>query len=203
MNRSYRIGITVAAAAVLPLVLAQKAAETPKPATDGSGTYQIDPVHSSNCFRIKHMNVAYFYGRFNDVAGTFAFNDADPAACAFDVQVKTDSVDTHNAGRDKHLKSAEFFDVEKYTEITFKSTAVKKTGEQTYDVTGNLTMHGVTKPLTVKLERTGAGPGMKGEYRGGCETTFEVKRSDFGMNTMIGPLGDEVRLTFSLEGIRQ
>ena len=94
-------------------------------------------------------------------------------------------------------------DVEKYTEITFKSTAVKKTGEQTYDVTGNLTMHGVTKPLTVKLERTGAGPGMKGEYRGGCETTFEVKRSDFGMNTMIGPLGDEVRLTFSLEGIRQ
>ena len=75
MNRSYRIGITVAAAAVLPLVLAQKAAETPKPATDGSGTYQIDPVHSSNCFRIKHMNVAYFYGRFNDVSGTFTLGD--------------------------------------------------------------------------------------------------------------------------------
>ena len=203
MNRYCEIGIAVAATALLPLVLAQTAAEKPQPPAGGSETYQIDPIHSSNCFRIKHLNVAYFYGRFNEVAGTFVFNDADPAACSFDVQVNVDSVDTHNADRDKHLKSAELFDVEKHPQITFKSTSVKKMGEQTYDVTGDLTLHGVTKPLTVKIERTGAGPGMKGEYRSGCETNFEIKRSDFGMTAMIGPLGDDVRLTFSLEGIRQ
>jgi polyisoprenoid-binding protein YceI len=203
MNRYCHIGVTVAAAALLPLVLAQKADEKPKAGAGGAETYQVDPVHSSNTFRIKHMNVAYFHGRFNDMAGTFVFDDADPAKCSFDVQVKVDSVDTNNAGRDKHLKSAELFDAEKFPQITFKSTSVKKAGDQTYDVTGDLTLHGVTKPITVKIERTGAGPGMKGEYRSGCETTFEIKRSDYGMKAMIGPLGDEVHLTVSLEGIRQ
>jgi polyisoprenoid-binding protein YceI len=203
MNRCYQIGITVAAAALLPLVLAQKADEKPKAGAGGLETYKIDPIHSSNVFRIKHMNVTYFYGRFNAVAGTFAFDDADPTKCAFDVQIDAASVDTNNTDRDKHVKSAELFDVEKYPKITFKSTSVKKAGEQTYEVAGDLTFHGVTKPLTVKIQRTGAAPGMQGDYISGCETTFEIKRSEFGMTAAIGPLSDEVRLTVSLEGVRQ
>jgi len=201
MNR--RCSIAVAAVVVLlPLLAAQKAAETKPPAAE-AGTYAIDPVHSNTWFRIRHLNISNFYGRFDEIEGTIAINDAEPAACALDARVKVDSVDTNDAGRDKHLKSAEFFDVEKYPLITFKSTAFKKTGEQTYEVKGDLTLHGVSRPLTITLERTGAGPGMKGEYRAGFETTFEIKRSDFGMTKLLGGVGDDVRLIVSVETIRQ
>ena len=128
---------------------------------------------------------------------------ANPAGSAFDIQVNVDTIDTHNEGRDKHLKSPEFFDAAKYPTIAFKSKSVKKTGESTFEATGDLTLHGETRPLTVKIERTGAGPGMKGEHRSALETTFDIKRSEFGMKTMIGPLGDDVRLNVSIEGVRE
>lgn len=207
MTRSWKVGLAGLAVAVgLPLiVLAQKAETKGEPAkSEGKAeTYKVDPVHSSNWFRIKHLNVTYFYGRFSEVAGTYTLDEANPAGSSFDIQIKTESIDTHNDARNKHLKSADFFDAEKYPEISFKSTSVKKTGEKEYEVKGDLTLHGVTKPLTVKVEYTGAGPGMKGEYRSGFETTFDIERSDFGMNTMQGPLGDDVPLTVSIEGIRQ
>lgn len=207
MTRSWKIGLAGLVAAVgLPLiVLAQKPETKGEPAkSEGKAeTYKVDPIHSSNWFRIKHLNVTYFYGRFNEIEGTYTLDDANPAGSAIDIQIKTESIDTNNDGRDKHLKSPEYFDAEKYPEITFKSSSVKKTGDQQYEVKGDLTFRGVTKPLTVKIERTGAGPGMKGEYRSGFETSFEIKRSDFGMTTMVGPLSDEVRLTISVEGIRQ
>lgn len=202
MHRCYKLGLAVIAVALLPLMTAQKAAEAPQ-AAGGTETYKVDPVHSSNWFCIKHLNVANFYGRFNELEGTIVLNPSDPAACSFDIQIKVDSVDSNNSGRDKHLKSGEFFDAEKYPQIKFKSTAVKKAGEEAYDVQGDLTLHGVTKPLTVKVERTGAGPGMKGERRAGFETRFDIKRSDFGMTTMLNGLGDEVRLTVSIEAVRQ
>ena len=207
MTRSWKIGLAGLVVAVgLPLiVLAQKPETKGEPAkSEGKAeTYKVDPIHSSNWFRIKHLNVTYFYGRFNEIEGTYTLDDANPAGSAIDIQIKTESIDTNNDGRDKHLKSPEFFDAEKYPEITFKSSSVKKTSDKEYEAKGDLTLHGVTKPLTVKIERTGAGPGMKGEYRSGFETSFEIKRSDFGMTTMVGPLSDEVRLTISVEGIRQ
>jgi len=202
MNRHCLIAIAAAAAVLLPLLTAQKAAETTAPA-GGAETYTIDPVHSNTWFRIRHLNISNFYGRFNETEGTIAINDADPAACSLDARVKVASVDTHNADRDQHLKSAEFFEVEKYPLIAFKSTAFRKVGEQMYEVKGDLTLHGVTRPLAVKLERTGSGPGMKGEYRAGFETTFEIKRSDFGMTQLLGGVGDDVRLIVSVEATRQ
>jgi polyisoprenoid-binding protein YceI len=202
MHRHVAVGVVLVVAALLPLMTGQKTADAPKSA-GGTETYKVDPVHSSNWFAIKHLNVANFYGRFNEVDGTIVVSESDPAACLFDIQIKADSVDSHNPARDKHLKSADFFDVEKFPQITFKSSAVKKAGEQAYEVKGDLTLHGVTKPLTVKVERTGAGLGMKGEYRAGFETRFDIQRSDFGMTTMLNGLGDEVRLTVSIEAVRQ
>jgi polyisoprenoid-binding protein YceI len=166
-------------------------------------TYNVDPVHSAVIFRIKHGNVSYSYGRFNGPQGTFVFDDHEPANCSFDIKVRTKDVDTNNVERDKHLRSDVFFDVKQFPYITFKSTQVAKAGEDTYNVAGDMTFHGVTKPITVEVQRTGAGPDPWGAYRSGFETVFTIKRSDFGMDAMLDSLGDEVRLIVSIEGIRQ
>lgn len=174
-----------------------------KPGPGGAELYKADAVHSSIGFRIKHLNVAYFYGRFNDVEGTFAFDEAEPARSVVDLHVKVESIDTHNGLRDADLKSAQFFDAGKFKEIAFRGTRTTRIDPQRFKVEGELTLHGVTRPLTVTLKRTGSGPGMRNEYRSGFETVFEVKRSEFGMTAMPDKLGDEVRLTVSIEGIRQ
>jgi polyisoprenoid-binding protein YceI len=166
-------------------------------------TLKVDPVHSTNWFRIRHLNITNFYGRFDELSGTIILDAAKPANSSFEITVNVQSIDTNNADRDKHLKSAELFDAEKYPAITFKSQSVKKTTEKEYEVKGDLTLRGVTKPLTVKITRTGTGPGMRGEIRSGFETSFEIKRSDFGMTAAIGAIGDEVLLTVSLETVRQ
>jgi len=192
-------GLALAVVAAVPLTgLAQKSAAEGK-----TETYKIDPIHSSMWFRIRHMEPANFYGRFNEIAGEFVLNEADPAACRIAVEVKASSVDTNNKDRDTHLRSDEFFDVAKHPVIRFESEAFKKTGEGAYEVRGRLSLHGETKPLTVTLKKTGQALDPRGDFRTGLETTFTIKRSDFGMTTMIGPLGDDVTLTVSLEGIRQ
>lgn len=203
MRQYMKSAIVVVIAGLLPHVLVAQDAKTQKAAEQSaSGTYKVDAVHSSNVFRIKHLGVAYFYGRFNEVAGRFVIDEAQVANCSFEVSTKTASVDTNNADRDKHLRSPDYFDAEKYPEITFKSTSVKAAGGAVLDVTGDLSLHGVTKPVSVKLERTGAGPGMRGEFRCGFEATFTIQCSDFGMKTTPG-LSDEVRFTISVEGIKQ
>ena len=107
------------------------------------------------------------------------------------------SVDTAVAGRDKHLKSPDFFNAKQFPEITFTSTKVSKTGADTYAAAGKFTMHGVSKDMTLTFKRTGRGKGRKGESRTGFESTFTLKRSDFGMNFMQGPLSDEIQVTVS------
>lgn len=161
--------------------------------------YKVDPVHSTVMFRVKHMNASMAYGRFNAVSGTFAL-DSDPAKCAFDVTVKTDSIDTASPDRDKHLKNTDFFNAKQFPTIAFKSKSVASAGQGMFEVTGDLTMHGVTKPVTVKMEHTGSGKGMKGEALAGVEAVMTIKRSDFGMKGMVGPIGDDVRVIVSLEG---
>lgn len=166
-------------------------------------TYKADAVHSAVIFRIKHLNVSYCYGRFNDVAGSFSFDDAKPESSALEFTVKTESIDTADKKRDDHLRSAEFFDAAKHPTITFKSKSVKKLGENEFEVAGELTLRGVTKPLTVKVERTGSGADPWGGQRAGFETTFTIKRSDFEVNALKGGLGDDVRLIVSVEGVKQ
>jgi polyisoprenoid-binding protein YceI len=168
------------------------------PAAD---TYQVDPVHSSMVFRVKHANVTNFYGRFNNITGSFTL-DNDPAKCSFNVQIKTDSVDTGNQMRDQHLKNADFFNAVQFPTISFKSTQVKKSGDDTLDVTGDLDLHGVKKSVTAKVTTTGTGS-MRGKQIAGADAVLTIKRSDFGMTFALDMLGDEVQIMMGLEGAKQ
>ena len=171
--------------------------------TTAADKYTVDAIHSSVVFRIKHLNCSYFYGRFNDVSGGFSIDAANPAASKIDVEVKTESIDTNNDGRDRHLKSADFFEVDKHAAIRFVSSSFKKTSENKFDVEGDLTLHGVTRKITTPLEWVGTGKGIRGEQRGGFEAVFTIKRTDFGMSKLLEGVGDEVRLMISLEGVKQ
>jgi polyisoprenoid-binding protein YceI len=163
--------------------------------------YDVDPVHTALIYRIKHLQSSYSYGRFDGPTGTFDYDAASPEASTFELSVKVDDIDTGNSQRDGHLKSPDFFNEKQFPTITFKSTSVKKDGEDKLDVTGDLTLHGVTKSITVPLTIVGTGKGMAGETRTGFEGTVEFKRSDFGMTGWAGVVGDDVRLIVSIEGI--
>jgi polyisoprenoid-binding protein YceI len=164
--------------------------------------FQVDTVHSSVLFRVKHMNVSYAYGRFDDVAGKFLVDESDPSNSVFDVTINAESIDTANTKRDMHLKGPDFFNAKQFPTITFKGNSVTKSGSG-YDVTGDLTLHGVTKSVTFRLSPTGTGKGMGGGTLAGVEATTVIKRSDFGMTYMVGPIGDEVTVTVALEGGRK
>jgi polyisoprenoid-binding protein YceI len=164
--------------------------------------FQVDTVHSSVLFRVKHMNVSYTHGRFNDVSGNFLLDEADPSKSVFDLTIKSESIDTASTKRDNHLKGTDFFNSKQFPTITFKSKSVKKV-DSAYDVTGDLTLHGVTKSDTFRLSPTGTGKGMTGGALAGVEASVVIKRSDFGMTYMVGPVGDEVTVTVALEGNRK
>lgn len=169
-------------------------------AADG---FKVDPVHSGVGFRIKHLGVAYVQGRFNNLAGSFTFDDKTGRLDAVEASVRVEDVDTFNSKRDAHLKSPDFFDAAKFPLITFSSDTVEKTGETTWEVSGKLSLHGVTRPIKVSVKLIGSGFDPWGGFRAGFETAFTVKRSDFGITHMLGSVGDEVHLTVGIEGIRQ
>lgn len=166
-------------------------------------TYALDPVHSVPVFKISHLGVSNSIGRFNDVSGSFTVDEADPSKNSIAVVIKTASIDTGNEARDGHLKTADFLDVETYPEMTFTSTSFEETGDDRYTVKGDLTLHGVTKSIEVEAVLIGTGKGREGESRMGWETTFTIKRSDYGMTNMIGPVGDEVEILFAVEGVNK
>ncbi|MHC5540281.1 YceI family protein [Singulisphaera rosea] len=169
--------------------------------TASGQTFTVDAVHSSVIFRVKHANTSYAYGRFNEISGQFAIVDQNPAQSHFDFQVKTASIDTGNAKRDEHLKSPDFFNAVQFPTIAFKSTSVTKTAPETYQVAGDLSLHGVTRPIKLSLKRTGTGKDMKGKAIAGLEASFfAIKRSEFKMANMVGPIGDDVWVTVSVEG---
>jgi polyisoprenoid-binding protein YceI len=167
----------------------------------GVQVFEIDDVHSMAMFRIHHMGAGQFWGRFNDVSGNFAFEEGKAEGLRFDVTIKTESVDSGNESLDKHLRSPDFFSAKDFPAMTFKSTAARKTGDRTYDVDGELTMLGVAKPVTAKVEFCGAADMGRGR-KAGFEAQFTVKRSDFGMKYGVekGAIGDEVKVVVGLEG---
>ena len=166
-------------------------------------SYAIDPVTSSAVFRVKHFNVAYFYGTFNAVEGSLTWDQATPANSKVEVIVQAASVDSRNEKRDAHLANPDFFDAKQFPVLKFTGSSFKALEAARYEVTGEFTMHGVTKPLTITVTKTGEGKDPKGAQRIGFETTFTVKRSDFGMDKMLENIGDEVTVIFSTEGIRK
>jgi len=179
------------------LWLGSVSASVPAPvrAGDPSGTYEIDPVHSTLLFRVKHLNTSWSFGRFNQVTGDFTLDYLSPEKSSVAVQVPISSLDTGTAKRDGHLKSPDFFDAAQFPDATFRSRAVRKSGQTKFTVDGELGFHGVKKPISVDLELVGAADGKIGLYG-----NFTIKRSDFGMKFMPDAVGDEVHLTVSIEG---
>jgi len=164
-------------------------------------TYTIDPVHSSVGFSLRHL-VSKFSSSFTKATGTINYDAAKPEASTVDATIVIDSVSTANEKRDNHIKSPDFFDAAKFPTATFKSKSWKKTGENTFDVTGDLTIKDITKEVVLKTTLVGTGPGMGGATLTGWEATTTLKKSEFGL---AGPamlssvLGDDVAVTVSIE----
>jgi len=161
-------------------------------------TYAIDPVHSSIGFSIRHF-VSKVPGSFTQFGGTIVVDRDNLEHSSVEATVEVASVSTANEKRDGHLKSGDFFDVAKFGTATFKSKAWAKTGADTYDVTGDFTLRGVTKEIVLHVTSLGFGPGMQGAQLSGWEATTTLKRSDFGMTGFAGALGDDVAVTISIE----
>ena len=164
-------------------------------------SYKVDPVHSNAVFRIKHANAAPFWGLFRAPTGSFTL-DQDAAKSSFKIEIPVENVYTGNEKRDAHLKSPDFFNSKQYPTITFTSKSVKKSGDK-LEATGDLTLHGVTKPVTVQIEQTGTGEFPPGVKRAGIEATLVVKMTEFEMKGMHGALSDEVKVIVGLEGTQQ
>jgi len=173
------------------------------PVTIAAETFSIDPAHSVVMFKINHLGVATFYGRFNGLTGEYTFDAASPAGSSFAVSIDAESVDTNNDKRDQHLKSPDFFNSKQFPVLTMKSKSVKKTGEKGLSVTADLSLHGVTKEVAFDLTHVGAGKDPWGGYRSGFETQFTIKRSDFDIRFMPDGLGDEITILVSIEGVRK
>lgn len=165
--------------------------------------YAVDPYHSGVIFRISHMGLTWIHGRFNEFSGSMTIDKADPTKSSFALEIKAKSVDTVVPKRDDHLRSPDFLDVEQFPSITFKSTAVKAV-ENGYEVTGDFTMHGKTKPITFKLQG-GTTKEFKGMTRIGFYSDLKIKRSDFdvGSEKIKGLLGDDVLISIGLEGLKK
>lgn len=166
-------------------------------------SWKSDKSHSKVGFAITHLMISEVEGHFGefDITATASdtFGDAE-----FMVDIKTTSIDTDNGRRDDHLRSADFFDAEKFPAITFKSTGYEKTGEKTFTLTGDLTMHGVTKPVTLEGKVNGIITDQRSQkLKAGLKLTGTVNRLDFGVGGETATLGNEVGLTINLEMAQQ
>lgn len=176
--------------------------------TEVTGTYTIDPSHSRVGFVARHAMVTKVRGAFKEFEGRGHFDAADPSRTNLSLTIKADSLDTGSQDRDEHLRTNDFFDMEQYPELSFTSTEVKQTGEDTFEVTGDLTIKDTTKPVTVEFEFTGAATDPFGNHRIGFEGSTKVNRKDWGL-TWNAPLeaggvlvGEKVTLEFDVSAIK-
>ncbi len=175
---------------------------------DLSGTYTIDPAHSSLGFVARHAMVTKVRGSFNDVSGTVKIDADDPSKSSANVTIQVVSIDTRNADRDGHLRTNDFLAAEKFPEITFVSTAAKLNGADNVTLTGDLTIKGITKSITLEFDYQGAATDPFGNKRLGFEGTHTISRQDYGI-TWNAPLetggvlvGDKVVLEFDLSLVK-
>jgi polyisoprenoid-binding protein YceI len=163
-----------------------------------SGTYAVEPNHTQVVFSVNHFGFSTFSGLFEKASGTLVLDPVKPEGSKLDVTVSTDSVYTPSDKLTGELKGADWLDAGKFPEITFKSTKVEKTGPESAKVMGDLTLHGVTKPVTLTAKFHGAGPNpLSKKYTIGFEVSGKIKRSDFGVKTYVPMIGDEVDLTIN------
>ncbi|WP_122677481.1 YceI family protein [Pseudomonas viridiflava] len=166
--------------------------------------YVIDKEgqHAFVDFKISHLGYSFIHGTFKDWNGTFSFDAAKPEASKIAVELKTASLFTNHAERDKHILSKDFLDAGKFPEAKFVSTSVKSTGEKTADVTGDLTLHGVTKPIVIKATFNGEGKDPWGGYRAGFNGTSTLNLNDFGIKGP-GPTSQTLDLDITFEGVQK
>jgi len=191
-----RAGMTAIAVAAFASVLS---------ATAMAADYVIDTknAHASINFRIKHLGFSWIAGRFDKFSGTFSYDEKNPDAAKVAIKIDTASVDTNHAERDKHLRGADLLDTEMFPEATFESTSVKASGPDKATITGKLTLHGVTKDVTLDAERVGGGKDPWGGYREGFTATTTLKLADFAITRDLGPFSKEVELRLDVEGVKQ
>lgn len=164
--------------------------------------YVVDTMHAGVNFQISHLGLSWIRGRFDDFSAHFTIDPEDPAKCSFDMDIKAESIDTNNKKRDAHLRSPDFFNVKQFPAITFKSTGVKAIKDG-YAVTGDLSMHGVTRPVTCELLGGRKAEFPRGVQRTGYSTQLTIKRSDFGITKFAEAVSDEVYLAISFEGMKK
>lgn len=163
--------------------------------------FKIESVFSSVLFKVRHMQTANAWGRFNKIDGSLDYEAADPTKSVLEITIDPTSIDTNSKKRDQHLVGPDFFNAKEFDKITFKSKSIKKVSDKGYEITGDLTMLGVTKTVTATGEFYGQGKSPKGDKIVGAEATFKVKRTDFGMNFGIPNIGDEITLIVSVEAL--
>lgn len=193
-----RLAASFALAGLLAVSASAQSAPSTDPATVQAGTYKLEPNHTRVLFAVSHMGFSTWYGDFSGTTGSLTIDPKNPAAAKLEVSIPVASVSTTNTKLDGELKSADWFDADKFPTISFKSTKVTVTGPKTATVTGDLTFHGVTKPVTLDASFNAAGPHpFTKVFSMGFEVRGKLKRSDFGVTKYIPLVGDEVDLIIS------
>lgn len=170
-----------------------------------AASYRIDPDHAFALFSTTHLGIGITHGRFDRVAGTFELDEANPTNSSVRIEIDPASVNSGVKKRDRHLVGPDFLHAKQFPKFVFQSRAVRKLSAGRFEVSGTLELRGKKKPVTVVVESTGAGKDPWGGYRAGFKTSFELKRSEYGMSYGLtdGLVGDTVRIEFATEGIRQ
>ena len=172
------------------------------PPAEAADTYKIDKGHTSVVFKVRHLNVANFYGRFNETEGKIVYGAANPSGSSIEFNIKSETIDTNSEKRNTSLKGPDYLNVKQFPTITFRSKSVKAKGAA-LEVTGEKILLGVTRPMTVLITKVGEGGDPWGGYRIGFETRFSFLRSDFGMKYNLKGLGDEIHTIVSIEAIKK
>ena len=171
-------------------------------------TWNLDPIHSFIHFSLRHFVVSRIHGRFTKWGGTIQLDQQQPASSNVSIRIDVNSIDTGDPRRDDHLKKPEFFDTEKYPEMTFQSTEIETAGPDRYRVTGGLTLRGITQPVTLDVEHGGQVKDMWGNLRGGFSIQGKIDRRDFGLSfagtTENGTpiLGNDIAILIDAEAVR-
>jgi polyisoprenoid-binding protein YceI len=176
--------------------------------TSQTRTFSIDPAHSEAAFQVRHL-VTRVRGRFTEFEGTVTTDASDPSRSSVQVTIKASSIDTSQPDRDAHLRSADFFEVEKFPTLTFRSASVRRSSDDRFDVTGELTIHGVARTVTVPVAYLGLAKDPWGKERAGFEAEFTINRKDYGLtwNAALETggflVGDEVKITLAVQAVAQ
>lgn len=173
------------------------------PANAADYVIDTEGMHAAVNFRIQHLGYSWLYGQFRDFAGQFSFDENNPDAGSVMVTIDTTSIDSNHAERNKHLRSEEFLNVAKFPTARFSSTSTDLDSDGNGTITGDLTLLGNTKPVTLEVKSVGAGADPWGGYRRGFEASTQLALADFGIDYNLGPQSKNVELILSVEGVRQ